>query len=96
MGISATKKWAAWGRSAGLLDDPERILREIPGNALEMRPKAGMERALGLARLFVLTTRTGHWFLKRGFVVADVEQLPMQRQKLYNWQRRSQVLVKAL
>ncbi len=66
--------------------DGERLMKRVEARA----------RALGLARLFVLTTRTGHWFLKRGFVVADVEQLPMQRQKLYNWQRRSQVLVKAL
>jgi amino-acid N-acetyltransferase len=51
-------------------------------------------RAAGLSKLFVLTTRTGHWFLKRGFVAADVDKLPMQRQTLYNWQRRSQVLVK--
>ena len=66
--------------------DGERLMKRIEARA----------RALGLSRLFVLTTRTGHWFLKRGFAVADVDQLPMQRQKLYNWQRRSQVLLKAL
>ncbi|MFN8735070.1 MAG: N-acetylglutamate synthase, partial [Betaproteobacteria bacterium] len=48
------------------------------------------------ARLFVLTTRTAHWFLKRGFVAAQVEDLPIERQQMYNWQRRSQVLVKTL
>jgi amino-acid N-acetyltransferase len=64
--------------------DGERLMKRIEARA----------KAAGLARLFVLTTRTGHWFLKRGFVSADVERLPMQRQKLYNWQRRSQVLVK--
>ena len=53
-------------------------------------------RSAGLARLFVLTTRTSHWFLKRGYAMAHVEDLPVQRQRMYNWQRRSQVLTKAL
>ncbi len=53
-------------------------------------------RAAGLTRLFVLTTRTSHWFLKRGFAMATVEDLPIQRQRMYNWQRRSQVLIKTL
>jgi len=44
----------------------------------------------------VLTTRTMHWFLKRGFVPADVDQLPSERRNLYNWQRKSQVLIKNL
>jgi amino-acid N-acetyltransferase len=66
--------------------DGARLMRRI-----EVRAKAA-----GISKLFVLTTRTGHWFLKRGFVAADVDKLPMHRQKLYNWQRRSQVLVKSL
>lgn len=53
-------------------------------------------REQGLTRLFVLTTRTAHWFLKRGFAMADIERLPVERQQLYNWQRRSQILVKSL
>ena len=53
-------------------------------------------RAAGLARLFVLTTRTAHWFLKRGFAMADIDRLPVERQQLYNWQRRSQILLKSL
>jgi len=44
----------------------------------------------------VLTTRTMHWFQKRGFVVADIDQLPRERRDLYNWQRKSQVLIKTL
>ncbi|MCX7902443.1 MAG: amino-acid N-acetyltransferase [Burkholderiaceae bacterium] len=66
--------------------DGERLLKRIEARA----------RAAGLTRLFVLTTRTAHWFLKRGFVPARVEDLPLQRQQLYNWQRRSQVLIKTL
>ena len=66
--------------------DGERLLKRIEQRA----------RAAGLRRLFVLTTRTMHWFLKRGFVPADVDQLPGERRNLYNWQRKSQVLIKNL
>jgi N-acetylglutamate synthase-like GNAT family acetyltransferase len=30
-------------------------------------------RAMGVQKLFVLTTRTAHWFIKRGFVPATVD-----------------------
>ena len=53
-------------------------------------------RKLKLKRLFVLTTRTAHWFIERGFVEAGVDALPEARRELYNLQRRSKVLVKAL
>jgi amino-acid N-acetyltransferase len=66
--------------------DGERLLKDIENRA----------RAAGLTKLFVLTTRTSHWFLKRGFVNATVDDLPKDRQHMYNWQRRSQVLIKQL
>ncbi|SOZ16903.1 Amino-acid acetyltransferase (N-acetylglutamate synthase) [Cupriavidus taiwanensis] len=66
--------------------DGERLLKRIERRA----------RALGLERLFVLTTRTEHWFLKRGFVHANVDDLPEDKRKLYNWQRKSMVLMKKL
>lgn len=66
--------------------DGERILRRI-----EQRAKA-----MGLESLFVLTTRTMHWFLKRGFVGVDPDWLPEARKSRYNWDRRSQILVKKL
>jgi amino-acid N-acetyltransferase len=50
----------------------------------------------GLNQLFVLTTRTTHWFIERGFTLAAPEDLPAPRKELYNWQRRSKVLVKKL
>ncbi|WP_172600078.1 amino-acid N-acetyltransferase [Sulfuricystis multivorans] len=53
-------------------------------------------KQLGIKRLFVLTTRTAHWFTERGFVPTDVGELPEQRRELYNFQRRSKVLVKNL
>ena len=57
---------------------------------------AARARAAGMKRLFVLTTRATHWFVERGFRPADVDELPAERKLLYNWQRRSKVLVKPL
>jgi amino-acid N-acetyltransferase len=53
-------------------------------------------KKLKLKRLFVLTTRTAHWFIERGFVEENVGALPEQRRELYNYQRRSKVFVKTL
>lgn len=53
-------------------------------------------RALGLKTLFVLTTRTAHWFRERGFQPSGVERLPAARASLYNYQRQSKVFEKAL
>ncbi len=66
--------------------DGEKILKRIEQRA----------RAMGLKSIFVLTTRTMHWFLKRGFVQTDPDWLPEARKRKYNWDRRSQVLVKKL
>lgn len=51
---------------------------------------------LGLEQVFVLTTRTAHWFQEQGFVQASLDQLPPQKQALYNYQRNSKVFVKVL
>ena len=53
-------------------------------------------RSLGMKSLFVLSTRATHWFIERGFQAAPVTSLPPRRQNLYNYQRRSQVLIKRL
>ena len=53
-------------------------------------------RTQGLERLFVLTTRAAHWFRERGFEPAEVADLPVQKQALYNWRRRSKVFIKIL
>jgi amino-acid N-acetyltransferase len=52
--------------------------------------------AQGLRKLFVLTTRTAHWFIERGFKEIDVDQLPVQKKYLYNYQRRSKVFLREL
>lgn len=66
--------------------DGEKVLRRVEQRA----------RAMGLESIFVLTTRTMHWFLKRGFVQVDPEWLPEARKRKYNWDRRSMVFVKKL
>lgn len=50
----------------------------------------------GFKRLFVLTTRTEHWFEERGFVDSSLDQLPQKKQTFYNYKRRSKVLQKSL
>ncbi len=66
--------------------DGERILKRIEQRA----------RAQGLSSIFVLTTRTMHWFLKRGFQQVEIDWLPEARKRKYNLNRKSQVLVKHL
>ncbi|MCK9507164.1 MAG: amino-acid N-acetyltransferase [Pigmentiphaga sp.] len=64
----------------------ERLLRHAEAKA----------RSLGITRLFVLTTRTAHWFIKRGFVQGSVQDLPKDKQAMYDRNRRSQVFIKRL
>jgi amino-acid N-acetyltransferase len=68
-------------RSAGCGD---ALLKSIEAKA----------RSQGSKKLFVLTTRTAHWFVERGFLETDVHELPKAKQGLYNYRRRSKVFVK--
>ena len=70
-------------RSAGR---GEALLEYMQARALEK----------GFRYLFVLTTRTAHWFLERGFTESGVDKLPKAKQGLYNYQRRSKVFMKKL
>jgi amino-acid N-acetyltransferase len=82
------------GELAGLAVSPEfrnqgageRLLKEIEARARRMK----------LKKLVVLTTRAEHWFVERGFTEADIDALPAPKRELYNYQRRSVVLVKRL
>ncbi len=62
----------------------ERLLRHIETQA----------RARKLKKLFVLTTRATHWFIERGFAEANITVLPREKKALYNYQRRSKILVR--
>lgn len=48
--------------------------------------------ALGLQRLFVMTTQTPNWFVEHGFVFGTVADLPTERRSDYNSARNSLVL----
>jgi amino-acid N-acetyltransferase len=50
----------------------------------------------GMKKLFVLTTRTAHWFVERGFKETDISELPAQKKSLYNYQRKSKVFVRKI
>ena len=50
----------------------------------------------GIGKLFVLTTRTVHWFQERGFRLANVEDLPKYKRDNYNYQRKSKILIQSL
>jgi amino-acid N-acetyltransferase len=82
------------GELAALAVHPD-FQREGYGEALlkEIEQRA---RKLRLQKLFVLTTKTAHWFLERGFRTGTIADLPQQKQALYNYQRKSQVYQKPL
>lgn len=69
------------GRDAG-----ERLLESMEQRARRQR----------LKKLFVLTTRAEHWFVEHGFAEVGVDELPAQKREMYNYQRRSVVLIKRL
>ncbi len=50
----------------------------------------------GSKKLFVLTTGAVHWFIERGFEETQVDKLPKTKQKFYNYQRCSKVLMKEI
>jgi amino-acid N-acetyltransferase len=61
-----------------------------------LRHTEARARAMGAKRLFVLTTRTSHWFMKRGFVRGGISDLPKEKQAHYNRSRNSLVFMKKL
>lgn len=67
-------------------DRGERLLSELEGVA----------RQAGMTQVFALTTQTAHWFLEQGFIESELDQLPDQKQSMYNLQRNSKVLLKTL
>lgn len=50
----------------------------------------------GLNALYVLTTQTAHWFIEHGFKVAEIDDLPIEKRALYNYQRNAKVFRKGL
>ena len=50
----------------------------------------------GVEKIYSLTTQTAHWFIERGFIKADIDELPINKQKSYNYRRNSAVYIKTL
>lgn len=53
-------------------------------------------KAMGVKRLFCLTTHTSHWFMERGFTEAQLADLPKKKQAFYNFSRNSKPYIKSL
>ncbi|CAD5376698.1 fused acetylglutamate kinase homolog (inactive); amino acid N-acetyltransferase [Pseudomonas sp. OF001] len=83
-----------WGELACLAVHPEYRQGGRGDQLLERIEQRA--RAQGLKTLFVLTTRTAHWFQERGFKPCSVDRLPPARASLYNFQRQSKVFEKPL
>nr|WP_067221529.1 amino-acid N-acetyltransferase [Marinomonas gallaica] len=64
----------------------ERLLKGIEAEAKKQN----------LDTIFLLTTRTAHWFIERGFKETSLESLPAKKQALYNYQRNSKIFAKKL
>lgn len=63
-----------------------QLLQQVENQARKQRIK----------HLFLLTTQTAHWFIEQEFVQGKIDDLPVQRQLLYNYQRNSKIFMKAL
>ncbi|TMW57442.1 hypothetical protein Poli38472_003367 [Pythium oligandrum] len=50
-------------------------------------------RSMGVMKVFVMTTRTSHWFMERGFEEAKVSDLPKSKQAKIDLKRHSKVYV---
>ncbi len=73
--------------------------RRPSGNGLGVALLSAAEeraQAQGANELFVLTTQTTDWFRDHGFADAKTDVLPDEKQSLYNWQRGSKVMIKAI
>ena len=57
---------------------------------------AKQAKKAGLKSLFVLTTKTPHWFVERGFAEGSIDILPEKKKSLYNYQRKSKIFTKRL
>ena len=63
-----------------------RLLNQIEINAA----------AVGIENLLVMTTKTAHWFIERGFSEANIRDLPENKQSMYNYQRNARIFRKPI
>ena len=50
--------------------------------------------SLNLHSVFVLTTKALHWFREHGYRKSSIQELPVTKQKTFNYQRNSRVFLK--
>jgi amino-acid N-acetyltransferase len=93
---------------AALYPFPDEVAAELAALAVEVQSRdrgygeailnhmISVAKSQSMKKLFVLTTRTAHWFIERGFVESDVSALPAQKKSLYNYQRKSKVFVRKI
>ncbi|MCU7879459.1 MAG: amino-acid N-acetyltransferase [Candidatus Thiodiazotropha sp. (ex Lucinoma aequizonata)] len=67
-------------------DRGDRLLAQMESQAQQQ----------GIHQLFILTTQSAHWFRERGFVQAELKNLPMSKRELYNYRRNAKVFIKTL
>jgi amino-acid N-acetyltransferase len=82
------------GEIACMATNPEFLKQGIATRLLQRLEADALK--LGMTQIFVLTTQTAHWFLEQGFVEATLNDLPKQKQSLYNYQRNSRIFSKIL
>ena len=51
--------------------------------------------SLGFNSVFVLTTKALHWFRENGYRKSSIQELPISKQKAFNYQRNSRVYLKS-
>jgi amino-acid N-acetyltransferase len=64
--------------------------------ALLLQQVENQARKQKIKTLFLLTTQTAHWFIEQGFSLGKLEDLPIEKQLLYNYQRNSKIFIKHL
>ena len=82
------------GELACLITHPDYRNKNLGQTVLEQIEKKAKQAKL--KPLFVLTTKTPHWFQERGFEESNIDSLPESKKSLYNYQRNSKIFVKAL
>ncbi len=53
-------------------------------------------KSLGLMSICLLSTQAMHWFREHGYQPAEIADLPLEKQAMYNYQRNSKVFSKTL
>ena len=72
----------------------EFLNQGVAGRLLEHIETLAIQQ--GISNLFVLTVKASHWFKEKGFEDASLDDLPTERQSLYNFQRNSKIFCKKL